>query len=208
MRKILAIWALVLLAIFAEGQIVSSAAAGQQTSVQMMGFPVLTGPTITFPAPAGGLILQSGYATTVGWGYPPLLATPSASFSTLSANPVGATSATSNLQVGATNSTVDNVSVPVPAVQTGIAITQPGAVTMESAPAQTGPQPGSSAGAGAGLGAAQFDVVSARVPGETRSVAEVARNLRQQAKAAPARTFTNADVQRLKDQEQSAPQKP
>jgi hypothetical protein len=208
MRKILAIWALLLLAIFAEGQIVSSAAAGQQNSAQMMGFPVLTGPTITFPAPTGGLILQSGYATTAGWGYPPLLATPTASFSTLSANPVGATDATSNLQVGASNSTVDNVSVPAPAVQTGIAISQPGAVTIASAPAQTGLLPGSSAGAGAGLGAAQFDVVSARAPGETRSVAEVARNLRQKAKPAPVRTFTNADVQRLKDQEQAAPQNP
>lgn len=208
MRKILAIWALLLLAIFAEGQIVSSAAAGQQTSAQMMGFPVLTGPTITFPAPTGGLILQSGYATTAGWGYPPLLATPTASFSTLSANPVGATDATSNLQVGATNSTVDNVSVPLPAVQTGIAITQPGAVAMESAPAQTGRPAGSFAGAGAGLGAAQFDVVGARAPGETRGVAEVARNLRKRPKPAQVRTFTNADVQRLQHQEQSAPQHP
>jgi hypothetical protein len=154
------------------------------------------------------LILQSGYATTAGWGYPPLLATPTASFSTLSANPVGATDATSNLQVGATNSTVDNVSVPLPAVQTGIAITQPGAVAMESAPAQTGRPAGSFAGAGAGLGAAQFDVVGARAPGETRGVAEVARNLRKRPKPAQVRTFTNADVQRLQHQEQSAPQHP
>jgi hypothetical protein len=36
----------------------------------------------------------------------------------------------------------------------------------------------------------------------------VARNLRQKAKPAPVRTFTNADVQRLKDQEQAAPQNP
>jgi hypothetical protein len=194
MCKILGIWALVLVAVFAEGQIISTTAAGQQTSTQMMGFPVLTGPTITFPAPTGGLLLQSGYATTAGWGYPPLLATPTASFSTLSADPVGATDATSNLQVGATNSTVDNVTIPAPAVQTGIAIAQLGAVMIESAPVEIGPQPGSSAGAGTGLGAAQFDVVNARAPGETRSLAEVARELRQHPKPPPVRTFTNADL--------------
>ena len=207
MRKILAIWALLLLATFAEGQIVNSAASGQ-ASTQLMGFPVLTGPTITFPPPTGGLVLQSGYATTAGWGYPPLLATPAASFSTVFASPVGATSATSNLQVGATNSTVDSVNVPIPAVQTGVEITQPGAVAIRSAPLQFTPQSATYAGAAPDLGAAKFDVVNARAPGETRSLGEVVRQMRGQPKPAPLRTFTNADVENLRDQEKSAPQSP
>ncbi len=203
MRKTFAVWALLLLAIFAEGQIVNSAASGQQAPAPLMGSPVLLGPTITFPAPTGGLALQSGYATTAGWGFPPVLATPTASFSTLSANPVGATNATSNLQVGATNSTVESVTAPASAVQTAVEFSQPGAVAGYAHP-QFLPQPGEFAGAG--LGAAQFDVVNARAPGETRSLGEVARELRKQPKPAPARTFTNADVQYLKDQ--SKPQSP
>ncbi len=209
MRKIFVVSGFLFLAILAQGQIVNSAAAGQPASAPLMGLPVLTGPTITFPAPTGGLVLQSGYATTAGWGYPPLLATPTASFSTLSANPVGATNATSNLQVGATNSTVESVTVPLSAVQTGIEITQPAAVALtESASPQTTPQLGGSTVANAGLGAAQFDVVNARAPGETRSLGEVVRAMRQQPKPAAARSFTNADLQSLRDREQPALQNP
>ena len=202
MHNTLAICTLLFLATFAAGQIVNS--AGQPGP--LMGLPVLTGPTILFPYPAGGLVVQSGYATTAGWGYPPLLSTPTASFSTLSANPVGATNATSNLQVGASNSTVESVTAPIPAVQTGIEITQPGAYALESVPAQYAPQTQT---ASAGLGAAYFDVVNARAPGETRSLGEVVRERRQQPKpATAARTFTNADLQNLKDRDKPASQKP
>lgn len=209
MHKTLAFCALLFLATFAAGQIVNN--AGQPVTGPLMGLPVLTGPTILFPYPAGGLVVQSGYVTTAGWGYPPLLATPTATFSTLSANPVGATNATSNLQVGASNSTVESVSVPIPAVQTGIEITQPGAVAIESAPMQfepQGPQVGA-AGASTSLGAARFDVVNARAPGDIRSLGEVVRELRQQPKpTTAARTFTNADLQNLKDRDKPASQNP
>jgi hypothetical protein len=205
MRSTLAILALLLLSIFAQAQILNSAAA----PAPLMGSPVLTGPTITFPAPTGGLVLQSGYATTAGWGYPPLLTTPAASFSTVSPNPVGATNATSNLQVGATNSTVESAYPPFPAVQTAVEITQPGAVALTgytSSPPMS--QAGGFAGAVTDLGAARFDVVNARAPGETRSLGEVVREMRQQPKAAPARTFTNADLRNLKDREKPASQNP
>jgi hypothetical protein len=208
MHKTLAICALLFLATFATGQIVNS--AGQPVTGPLMGLPVLTGPTIFFPYPAGGVVLQSGYATTAGWGYPPLLSTPTASFSTLSASPVGATNATSNLQVGASNSTVESVTAPIPAVQTGIEITQPGAFALESVPTQFAPQTQEVAAgsAGAGLGAAYFDVVNARAPGDVRSLGEVVRERRQQPKTAAARTFTNADLQNLKDRDKPASQSP
>jgi hypothetical protein len=208
MRQTLVICALLLLTTLAVGQTYNPA-AGQQALPPLMGSAVSTVPVITFPPPYGGLLLQSGYATTAGWGYPPLLATPTASFSSVSANPVGATDGTSNLQVGATNSTLDSLTRALPAMQTTMEVSQPGAVApMGYAPPQSMPQAGRFAGGGAGLGAAQFDVVNARAPGDLRSLAEVARAMRKQPKPARVRTFTNADVQSLKDREKPAPQKP
>jgi len=202
MRKILAISVVLLFAICAVGQTAKTNA--QQAPTTLMGPPVLPGPGTTLPLPNGGLVVQSGYATTIGWGYP-LVTTPAANLSILSSSPVGATNATSNLQVGATNSTVDSVTVPMSATQTGVEFTQPGAAALpEYAPPATPPSEVSTV-ANAGLGAAQFDVVNARAPGETRSLGEVVRELRQQPKAAPARTFTNADVHTLKDQQQASP---
>lgn len=209
MRPTLVICALLLLTTLAVGQTYNPAAAGQQALPPQMGSAVSTVPVITFPPPYGGLLLQSGYATTVGSGYPPLLVTPTASFSTVSANPIGATNGTSNLQVGATNSTLDSLTTALPSIQTTMEISQPGAVApMGYAPPQSMPQGGSFAGGGAGLGAAQFDVVNTRAPGDLRSLAEVARAMRKRPKPARVRTFTNADVQSLKDREKSAPQKP
>ena len=208
MRKTLALCTLLLLATFAAGQIVNY--AGQQPAGPLMGAPVLTGPTILFPYPTtGGLVVQSGYATTAGWGYPPQVTAPTASFSTLSTSPVGATNATSNLQVGASNSTVENATAPVSAVQTGVEITQPGALSLEAVPAQyaQAAQPAATGGQTT-LGAARFDVVNARAPGDTRSMGEVVRELRQQPKTPPARTFTNADLQNLKDHDKPASQIP
>jgi len=194
MRLTLVICALLLLTALAVGQTSTPAAAGRQAS----GVPAIVA------TPYGGLLIQSGYATTVGSSYPPLLVTPTVTLSTVSANPVGATDATSNLQVGATNSTLESLIPALPAVQTGMEVSQPGAmVPMESAP-----QAGEIAGTGTGLGAAQFDVVNARGPGDRRSLAEVARAMRQQPKPAGVRTFTNADLQSLRDREKSAPQKP
>jgi len=202
MRTTLAILGLLFLAICAAGQTANSAA--QQAPTTLMGPPVLATPATTLQP--GGLVIQSGYATTVGYG-PPLVTTPTANLSIVSASPVGATNATSNLQAGATNSTVDNVTVPMPAVQGSVDINQPGAVAIGPVP-QVAPPTGVSAGAGTGLGAAQFDVVGTRAPGETRSLAEVARALRQHPEPPPARTFTNADVQDLKDRGQPASQNP
>jgi len=195
MRPTLVICALLLLTALAVGQTYN-----QQGSV------VSVVPVITFASPAGGLLIQSGYVTAVGWSYP-LLITPTASFSTVSANPVGATNGTSNLQVGATNSTLDSLTMTLPAVQTSMQISQPGAL-VPMGYVQSAPQAGEFAGSAAGLGAAQFDVVNARAPGDRRSLAEVAREMRQQPKPARVRTFTNADVQRVIDREKSAPQKP
>lgn len=207
MRETLALLGLLLLAICATGQTANSTAQSAPTT--LMGPPVLATPATPLPPPIGGLIVQSGYATTAGWGYPPLVTTPTANLSIVSANPVGATNATSNLQVGASNSTVESASVAVSAVQTAIEISQPGAVALtESASPQTTSRPGSSTVANAGLGAAQFDVVNARAPGETRSMGEVVREMRQHSKPVPARTFTNTDVQNLKDREQPASQNP
>jgi hypothetical protein len=205
MRQTLAICALLLITTLAVGQAYNSAAASQQALAPRMGGAVA--PIITFPPPTGGLALQSGYATSVG--YAPLLTTPTASFATVSASPIGATDATSNLQVGATNSTVDSLTVPLSAVQTIMEISQPGAVSpMGYTPPRSMPRAGGLAGAGAGLGAARFDVVNARLPGETRSLAEVAREMRKQPKPARVRTFTNADVESLKAGEKSEPQRP
>jgi hypothetical protein len=210
MRTILAIWSLLLFAVFAQAQIVSS--AGPQPTTQIMGLPVLTGPTIAFPPPTGGLLVQGGYATTGGWATAaPLLSTPIASFATVSSNPVGATDATSNLQVGASTSTVESLTIPIPAVQTGVEITQPGTLVLE--PLQPAPQPpmtqaAAAATSGADLGAAQFDVVGARGPGDTRSLGDAVRYLRQHPEPPPVRTFTNEDVQKLKNQESAAPQNP
>ena len=188
MRPTLVICALLLLTALAVGQ----------TSTAAAGVPAIVA------TPYGGLLIQSGYATTVGSSYPPLLVTPTVTLSTVSANPVGATDATSNLQVGATNSTLESLIPALPAVQTATEVSQPGAmVPMESAP-----QAGEVAGSGTGLGAAQFDVVNARGPGDRRSLAEVAHAMRQQPKPAGVRTFTNADLQSLRDREKSAPQKP
>jgi hypothetical protein len=204
MRKTLAIVGLLLLAICAAGQTANTNA--QQAPTIMMGPPALPGPTLTLPPPMGGLVVQSGYATTVGWGYP-LVTTPTVSLSILSSSPVGATNATSNLQVGATNSTVDSVSVPISATQTSVEFTQPGTAGLPeyASPQSTPPSSGPTV-ANAGLGAAQFDVVNARAPGETRSLGEVVREMRQQPKPAPVRTFTNGDVQNLKDQQQPTSQ--
>ena len=206
MRKLLAVCTLLLLATFAAGQIVSY--AGQQPAGPLMGAPVLTGPTILFPYPTtGGLVVQSGYATTAGWGYPPMVTAPTASFSTLSTSPVGATNATSNLQVGASNSTVEGAAAPLSAVQTGIEITQPGLLPLGAVAAQYAqPAQPPADGASTDLGAARFDVVNARAPGDVRSLGEVVRELRQQPKPAPARTFTNADLQNLKDHDKPASQ--
>ncbi|MFZ3213558.1 MAG: hypothetical protein WA188_18795, partial [Terriglobales bacterium] len=112
---------------------------------------------IVIATPYGGLLIQSGYATSAGSSYPPLLVTPTVSLSTVSANPVGATDATSNLQVGATNSTLESLTPALPAVQTATEVSQPGAMV----PRESAPQ-ASEAGSGTGLGAAQFDVVNAR----------------------------------------------
>ena len=188
MRPTLVVCALLLLTTLAVGQTSNPAAGGQQGSAGSVAPIVIT-------TPYGGLLIQSGYATTVGPSNPPLLVTPTANLSTVSANPVGATNATANLQVGATNSTLESLTTAPPAVQTGMEISQP-------------PQAGEFAGSGTGLGAAQFDVVNARGPGDRRSLAEVAREMRQQPKPASVRTFTNADVQSQRDREKSAPQKP
>lgn len=197
MRPTLVICALLLLTTLAVGQTSNPAAGGQQGSA------VSVAPVITF-TPYGGLLIQSGYATTVGPSNPPLLVTPTANLSTVSANPIGATNGTSNLQVGATNSTLDNLTTVLPAVQTGMEISQPGAM-VPMGYFQSAPQAVEFAGPEAGLGAAQFDVVNARGPGDQRSLAEVARTMRQQPKPASVRTFTNADLQSLRDREKSAP---
>jgi hypothetical protein len=162
-------------------------------------------PIIAF-TPYGGLLIQSGYATTVGWGNP-LLVTPTASLSIVSANPVGATNGTSNLQVGATNSTLDGLTMTLPAVQTVMEVSQPGVVAPMGY-FQSAPQAGEYTSSSTGLGAARFDVVNARGPGDLRGVAEAAREVRKQPKPARVRTFTNADVQSLIEREKSAPQKP
>jgi hypothetical protein len=198
MRPTLVICALLLLTTLAVGQTYNPATGGPQGSAVA---------PIVIATPYGGLLIQSGYATTVGSSYPPLLVTPTANLSTVSANPIGATDATSNLQVGATNSTLESLTAALPAVQTGMEVNQPGAI-VPMGYAQAAPQAGETADSGTGLGAAQFDVVNARGPGETRSVAEVARAMHQQPKPAGVRTFTNADLQSLRDREKPAPQKP
>lgn len=197
MRPTLVSCALLLLTTLAVGQTSNPAAGGQQGSAVA---------PIVITTPYGGLLIQSGYATTVGSG-PPLLVTPTANLSTVSANPIGATNGTSNLQVGATNSTLESLTTALPAVQTGMEVSQPGAM-VPMGYVQSAPQGGEFAGSGAGLGAAQFDVVNARGPGDHRSLAEVSREMRQQPKPASVRTFTNADLQSLRDREKSAPQKP
>jgi len=200
MRATLVICLFLLLTTLAVGQTYNPATGGQPGSV------VSVVPVITFAAPAGGLLIQSGYVSAVGWSYP-LLVTPTASFSTVSANPVGATNGTSNLRVGATNSTLDNLTMTLPAVQTVMEVSQPGAV-LPMGYVQSAPQAGEFAASGAGLGAAHFDVVNARAPGDRRGLAEAAREIRQQPKPARVRSFTNADVQRVIDREKAAPQKP
>jgi len=200
MRPTLVICALVLLTTLAVGQTSNSAAGGQPGSAVSVAPIVIT-------TPYGGLLIQSGYATTVGSSNPPLLVTPTANLSTVSANPIGATNGTSNLKVGATNSTLDNLTTVLPAVQTGLEVSQPGAM-VPMGYVQSAPQTVEFAGPEAGLGAAQFDVVNARGPGDQRSLAEVARTMRQQPKPASVRTFTNADLHSLRDRAKSAPQKP
>jgi len=193
MRSILAICTLLLL---------TALALGQQMVVPQMG-PATPAPIIA-STPYGGLLIQGGYATTVGWGNP-LLVTPTASLSLVSANPVGATNATSNLQAGATNSTFDGLGMTLPAVQTVMEVS-PGAI-MPMGYFQPTAQAGE-VSSRAGLGAASFDVVTARGPGDLRGVAEAARELRKQPKPAHLRTYTNADIQRVIEREKAMPQKP
>jgi len=192
MRQTLVICALLLLAALAVGQTNNG------------GAPVLVAPAVTYAAPYGGLLIQGGYATTVGLSNPPLLVTPTASLSTVSANPIGASNATSNLQAGATNSTLDSVTTALPATQTALEVNLPGAM-LPMGYFQPAPQAVEAESPGTTLGAAQFDVVNARGPGDHRSLAEMARVIRQQPKPASVRTFTNADLQNLRDREKSAP---
>ena len=203
MRQMLVILAVLLVATFALGQTNNAAIAGPT------GAPVLVTPVVSPGAavlPYGGLLIQGGYATTVGPSSPPLVVTPIATLATTSSSPIGATNATSNLQVGATNSTLESSTTPLPAVQTALEVSQYGGV-MPVAYAQPA-APGSEAGTvETGLGAAQFDVVNTRGPGDRRSLAEVARGVRQEPKPANVRTFTNADVQNLKANEKP-PQNP
>ena len=200
MRKVLAILGLLFFAICAVGQ------TAPQTPTALAGPPVMAGPMVALPA-TGGLVVQGGYATTFGSSYPPLVTTPAANLSILSPNPVGATNATSNLQVGATNSTVDSVTQPVPAVQPSVEISPSWAAPAEMASAETTAE-ASSSGGPTDLGAAKFDVVNERAPGETRSLGDVVRELREQPKPAATRTFTNSDLQNLKDHEPPASQNP
>jgi hypothetical protein len=201
MRQALVICAVLFVAAFALAQ-TNNSAAGQP------GAPVLVTPIVAgaVPVPYGGLLIQGGYATTVGLSYPPLLVTPTATLANVSSSPIGATNGTSNLQVGATNSTLESSTTPLPAVQTALEVSQPGGV-VPMAYAQVPPQVVEAGVGETGLGAAQFDVVNARGPGDTRSLAEVARAVRQEPKPSTVRTYTNADVQNLKAHEKP-PQNP
>jgi len=177
-------------------------AVGQQAVSPQMG-PAMSAPPVVVLAPYGGLLVQGGYATTVGLSYPPLLVTPTATLSIVSANPVGASNGTSNLQVGANNSTFDSLAMTLPAVQTVMEISPPGLLGPMGY-SQSAPPAGEYTSSAAGLGAAHFDVVNARGPGDLRGVAEAAREIRKQPKPAGVRTFTNADVQSLIEREKSA----
>jgi len=201
MRQTLVICAVLLVATFAVAQ-TNNSAPGQP------GAPVLVTPIVAGAAavPYGGLLIQGGYATTVGLSYPPLLVTPTANLATVSSSPIGASNGTSNLQVGATNSTLEGSTTPLPAVQTALEINQPGGM-ISMAYAQPAGQGVEAAGAGGALGAAQFDVVNTRGPGDRRSLADVARALRQEPKPVNVHTFTNADVENLKAHEKP-PQNP
>ena len=201
MRQTLLICAVLFVATFALAQ-TNNSAAGQP------GAPVLVAPIVAGAAavPYGGLLIQGGYATTVGLSYPPLLVTPTATLATTSSSPIGASNATSNLQAGATNSTLESSTTPLPAVQTALEVSPYGGVVPMAYPQPAAPGIETAAGE-TGLGAAQFDVVNTRGPGDGRSLAEVARAMRQEPKPSSVRTFTNADVQNLKAHEKP-PQNP
>jgi len=202
MRQTLVICAVLLVATFALAQTNNAAVAGQT------GGPVLVTPIVTpaMAVPYGGLLIQGGYATTVGPSSPPLLVTPTATLANISSSPIGASNGTSNLQVGASNSTLESFTTPLPAVQTALEVSQYGGV-MPMAYAQAATPAVEATSGGTGLGAAQFDVVNARGPGDVRSLAEVARTVRQESKPSNVRSFTNADVQNLKANEKP-PQNP
>ncbi len=203
MRTILGVSALLLIAVLASGQTYNSTAASQQMVAPAMGGPVFVAPIISFPPPAGGLVLQGGYATTYGWGYPPVLITPSASFTTISANPAGATNATSNLQAGATNGTIDSVTTPLPAVSTAVEISQPGAIVPVAPVFEAAVGPGPFTGVASNFAAVRLNTVNAYGYADTRSVGEAAREAREH-KTPPVRTLTNTDIQNLKNQPPTA----
>lgn len=193
MRNAVVISVLLLFGVFSFAQTYNRTAAAQQVTAPPMGSTVFPAPMISSPSPYGGLSLQYGYATTVGWGYPPVLVTPTASFTTFSTSPVGATNATSNLQVGASNSTLESVTLP--AVITEVEVVAPGTVLPESYVVATAPE--IAGGRRFDFGAASFDVITARSYGQGPSLAEVAHAAREQRRTQGVRTFTNSDVQHL-----------
>ena len=68
MRNALVISLMLLFGVFSFAQTYNRTAAEQQVTAPPMGSWVFTAPIISWPSPyGGGLVLQSGYATTFGW---------------------------------------------------------------------------------------------------------------------------------------------
>ena len=162
------------------------------------------------PAQAQTWVNNTGFASNrMIWNMPnaPLIGTPIVDWATpASPSPVGATSATPGLAAGASNATVVDLGVVSTAIMTS-PVTLPVSVagvpavaTVEGASAAPGGQTLAQArGPALDFGIGTFNNAYNFPSLNGRSLAEVAREIRQEVKQHPAhKVYTNDDIARLK----------